>query len=202
MGDAVARINEKRAFSKIALTELLRDRQEIEMLMLPVFVELAQDAVAEGRHVALFFNFRETVEEACKMLKTNCRVDGSQTGAAGMARRTANVDAFQRDEEPYIVCTNDAGSESIDLHDVRGEFPRLGLGSLGWSAKKTRQTVGRLRRALGKSKSIFRFVLAAGTVQEKVHKAVSGKLDRIDLLNDGDLCCDVPNLRLENFPEV
>lgn len=202
MFDAVARINAKRANDRAALTELLRDRQEIEMLMLPVFVELAQDAVAEGKHVALFFNFRDTVEECCKMLKTTCRVDGSQVGDAGAKRRMACVDAFQRDEEPYIVCTNDAGAESIDLHDVRGEFGRLGLVSLGWSAKKTRQVFGRLRRALGKSKALYRCVLAKGTVQERVHKACAGKLDRIDLLNDGDLMCDVPNLKLENFPEV
>jgi len=199
---AVDRINARRAGDVAALTELIRDQQEIEMLMLPVFVELAEDAKAEGRHVALFFNYRETVEECCKMLGTTCRVDGSQTGDAGARRRMACVDAFQRDEEPYIVCTNAAGSESINLHDVRGEFPRLGLGSLGYSAKQTRQVVGRLRRALGKSKALFRFVLAAGTVQERVHKAVAGKLDRIDLLNDGDLCAAIPNLKLEKFPEV
>ena len=170
------------------------------MLMAPVFVELAQDAKAEGKHVALFFNFRETVDEVCRMLKTTCRVDGSQVGEAGARRRTANVDAFQRDDEPYIVCTNDAGCESIDLHDVRGEFPRLGLCSLGWSAKKTRQVFGRLRRALGKSKALYRCVLAAGTVQERVHKNVSGKLNNLDLLNDGDLM-EVPNLPLQLFPE-
>lgn len=202
MRDAVDRINARRAGDAAALTELLRDRQEIEILMLPVFVELAQDAVAEGKHVALFFNFRETVEECCKMLKTTCRVDGSQVGDAGAKRRMACVDAFQRDEEPYIVCTNDAGAESIDLHDVRGEFGRLGLVSLGWSAKKTRQVFGRLRRALGKSKALYRCVLAAGTVQERVHKACAGKLDRLDLLNDGDLTAAVPNLKLEKFPEV
>lgn len=199
MRDSVDRINVKRAGDVVALTEILRDRQEVEMLMLPVFVELAQDAVIEGRHVALFFNFRDTVEECCKMLKTTCRVDGSQSGDAGAKRRMACVDAFQRDEEPYIVCTNDAGAESIDLHDVRGEFGRLGLVSLGWSAKKTRQVFGRLRRALGKSKAIYRCVLAAGTVQERVHKACAGKLDRIDTLNDADLMAD--NLPLTQFPE-
>lgn len=171
------------------------------MLMAPVFVELAQDAKAEGRHVALFFNFRETVDEVCRMLGTNCRVDGSQVGEAGARRRMLCVDGFQQDQEPYIVCTNDAGCESIDLHDVRGEFPRLGLVSLGWSAKKTRQVFGRLRRALGKSKALYRCVLAAGTVQEKVHRNVSGKLNNLDLLNDGDLMSDLPNLPLRIFSE-
>lgn len=202
MRDAVDRINARRASDMVAITALLRDRQEIEMLMLPVFVELAQDAVAEGRHVALFFNFRETVDECCRMLGTTCKIDGSQTGEAGARRRQKNVDGFQADDEPYIVATNDAGCESIDLHDVRGFFPRLGLCSLGFSAKKTRQVFGRLRRALGKSKALYRCVLAAGTVQERVHKAVAGKLDRLDMLNDGDLMSVIPNLSLVKFPDA
>lgn len=202
MREKVDAINAKREFSAIALTELLRDRQEIEMLMLPVFIEITRDANAEGRHVALFFNFRETVEEACRLLKTECRVDGTQIGEAGMRRRQACVDAFQRDEEENIVCTSDAGSESISLQDLCGVFPRLGLVSLGWSSKRARQIFGRLRRALGKSKAIYRCVLAAGTVQERVYESIVDKLDRLDLLNDGDLRKDVPNLPLTDFPHV
>lgn len=202
MAAQVEKINALREPDALAITELLRDRQEIEMLMLPVFVELCRDANAEGRHVALFFNFRETVEEACRMLKTSCRVDGSQVGAAGERRRNECVDAFQRDEEENIVCSVDAGCESISLHDLRGIYPRLGLVSLGWSAKKARQLFGRLRRALGKSKAIYRCVLAANTVQERVYHALVGKLDRLDLINDGDLRADVPNLPLTKFVDM
>lgn len=197
MESALARLEESRADDvETPLTEILRARQQIELLLVPIFVELAQDAVAEGKHVALFVNFRATVDELCARLKTNCRIDGSQTGVAGAEKRIENMRVFQEDREPFIVGT-EAMTASIDLHDVRGEFPRLGLVSLGYSARVFRQLCGRLRRAGAKSKSLYRIILAAGTRQEKVHKAVSAKLNNLDALNDADLWAE--NLPLSKF---
>jgi hypothetical protein len=169
------------------LTTLLRARQEIDLLKVPILVELANDAVASGFHVALFVNFRATVEELCRRLKTNCRVDGSQLGAKGQHARELCIARFQADEEPIIVCSAAAGSASISLHDVRGRYPRIGYVNPGVSAQQVRQLCGRLRRAGGLSKSLYRFVLAAGTVEEKLHKALSSHLNCMDALNDGDL---------------
>lgn len=169
------------------LTVLLRARQEIELLKVPIFVELALEANAQGKHCAICVVFRRTVDEICKRLKTDCRVDGSQIGAEGAKRRRANLDAFQDDREPNIVLSAAAGSASIDLHDVRGNFPRVGYASVGTSAEQTRQWLGRLRRAGGKSTALYRFVLAAGTVEEKVHKAIACKLNCLDALNNGDI---------------
>lgn len=178
------------------LTVLLRARQEVELLKVPIFVELALDANASGYHCAIFVNFRRTVEEICKRLRTTCRVDGSQIGTEGARRRQGCIDSFQSDDEPNIVLSSAAGSASIDLQDVRGAFPRVGLVSPGVSAQQTRQICGRLRRATGKSKALYRFVLAAGTVEEKIHKALASKLNCIDALNDADLwAANLPLIR-------
>lgn len=191
MAEAVERLN-CAARNDVAadhpLTKILRARQRIELLKVPMLVELAQDAVAEGRSVALFVNFRETVDELCKRLKTNCRIDGSQVGPAGERQRRASMEDFLADRERIIVCTIAAGGISIDLHDIRGEFPRLGLISPGYSAREFRQVCGRLRRQGAKSKSIYRAIFAAGTVEAPVQKALAGKLNNLDALNDADLC--------------
>lgn len=197
----IQKLNEKRATDhEHPLTALLRKRQEVELLKVPIFKELTQEALQGGNHVAIFVNFRQTVEALCKRLKTDCRIDGSQVGARGTYAREQWLYRFQTDEEPVIVCSAAAGCESIDLHDVRGEFPRFGLVSLGPSARVTRQLAGRLRRAGGQSKAIYRAILVANTPEVKIHSAVAGKLNDLDALNDGDLTA--ANLPLLDTNEV
>ncbi len=181
------------------LLEFLSARAEVELLKVPIFEEIYDDAVAQGKHVAIFVNFRRTVEELCKRLKLSCRVDGSQVGARGAAIRQKNVDDFLHDRSPGIVLTTAAGSASIGLQDIYGNFPRLGLVSLGTNARDARQLFGRLPREGAKTPSMYRVILIAGTTEEKIHKKVSGKLDCLDTLNDADLLAGA-NLPLTNYP--
>ena len=186
------------AHKESPLTAFLSARAEVELLKVPILEEIYADAISQGFHVALFVNFRRTVDELCKRLKLSCRVDGSQVGVSGLARRMQHIDDFLFDRSPGIVLSVAAGSASIGLQDVRGEFPRLGLVSLGVSARDVRQVFGRLPREGAKSKSLYRVVLIAGTTEERIHKNISGKLDCLDTLNDGDLF-PVANLPLTHF---
>lgn len=179
------------------LSEFLRMHQEIGLLKVPVLAELAKEAKAAGRHVALFVNYRAEVEALCDLLGTQCRIDGTQTGAAGAAQRDANIEAFGEDKEPFIVLSAAAGAVSITLKDRYGNFPRLGLINPPFSARLFRQECGRLPRAGAKSKSFYRVLFAAGTREERNHRALSMKLNNLDALNDGDL--QPENLPLTNF---
>lgn len=169
------------------MVELLRARQEAELLKVPVFVSLTQDALAQNLSVILFVNFRATLVELCRKLDTQCFIDGTQTGESGARQRERNRLAFQNDEARLIVCNNAAGSEGIDLQDLNGRYPRLELVSPPWSAKQVRQLVGRPRRAGAKSKSLARFIFVEGTPEVQLHKKLASKLDCLDSLNDGDL---------------
>ena len=168
------------------MSRLMAARQEAELLKVPVFVDLAKDAVAQGMSVAIFVNFRLTLEEVCSRLNTTCRIDGSQVGDKGAREREDNRCLFQSDVCRVIVCTGDAGGVGLDLHDVTGKHPRLSLISPGYNAKVVRQIMGRVRRSGARSKSVQRFIFATG-VEEEVHASVSRKLDNLDALNDGDL---------------
>jgi hypothetical protein len=169
------------------LEEQLRARQEIELIKVPVFVELARDAVANGMSVALFVNFQQTIQALRQKLKTDCVIDGSQIGPRGAIARETNRLRFQEDTERIILCQSDAGGLGLDLQDLRGFHPRVELISPGFNAKLLRQIFYRVCRAGAKSKSLARLLFAAGTDEEPIQKAVAKKLNCLDSLNDGDL---------------
>lgn len=190
MDEAITELNERRARDaalELPLTRILRARQEIELLKVPIFEEVAQEAIASGRTVGIFVNFTATLDALQKRLKWRCRVDGSQRGVAGQRRRQEMIDDIQADRERGILLNSRAGGVSISMQDLTGKFPRAGLVSLPNSASMFRQLCGRFRRQGGKSKSFYRVILAANTVEVKTHRQLSQKLNQIDALNNGDL---------------
>lgn len=160
------------------LVIMLRARQKAELLKVPAFCELAEDGKANGMHIAIFVNFTETLKAICERLKTKCVIHGQQTGD----EREKNIQMFQADKSPYIVCQIQSGGVGISLH---GES-RLALISPTWSAVDIKQALGRVHRA-GGGKSIQKVVYAADTIEERVCEKVRDKLAALATLNDGDL---------------
>lgn len=204
MAEAMAELKTRAAFDKDPnhpMTRLIRARQTVELLKVPTFCSLAKDALAQDYSVVLFVNFKQTLDELRRRLNIACFIDGTQAGEKGLQQRDYMIDIFQKNRERIIVANNDAGGVALSLHDIYGGFPRIGFVSLGWSATKTRQLFGRLHRAGAKSKALYRCLLAAGTVEEKVHRALAPKLNRLDALMDGDLdACNLELTRVDNSP--
>jgi hypothetical protein len=172
------------------LTKILRARQAIELLKVPLFVERARDRMEQGFSVGIFVNFRQSLE---MLSETLCcpSIDGSVTGS----RRDEIISSFQKNESRSLVINSEVGSVNIGLQDLDGNFPRFGLVSPPWSATTFKQLVGRFPRDGGKSKSHYRVLFAAGTVEMKMYSALRGKLDNLSALNDGDL--QPQNLKLK-----
>ncbi len=167
------------------LTRITRARQEIELLKVPVMAELAEDYKSQGMSVALFVNYTASLQALCERLDTDCFIDGSQVGARGAAQRETNRRRFQENRERYIVGNCEAAGLGLDLQDIRGVYPVASLISPGYNAKTLWQVFGRIWRSGGRSKSLQRIILARGTVEEKVHYAIFGKLGNMRALNDG-----------------
>lgn len=187
MAVALAALKDKSLMDKDAehpLTKRLRNREEIELLKVPLAEELARDSLAKGYSVALFFNFTSALNEMAKRLKTDCIVDGSPSG---VKNRDSNVNRFQTNDSRLILINSKAGSVHLSLHDLDGDHARVGYVMPGESAVEMRQVFGRLRRHGGKSKCFYRVVLARGTCEIKIHRAISLKHNNLDSLNDGDL---------------
>lgn len=169
--------------SESALTIQLRARQQIELIKVPLFVDMIEDAIEQGFSVAVFVNFTETLNALATRLKTDCVFDGKTPDKI----RDRNVDLFQEDKERIILVNVQSGGAGLSLHDLNGNFPRISIISPTYSPVFMRQALGRIWRDDSKTKSIQKIVFVANTVEEDVCRNVQVKLDNLDMLNDGDL---------------
>lgn len=165
------------------LTKILRAHQRIELLKVPAVVELAQDYLDKGHSIGLFVNYTATLKELCKRLKTDCTIHGEQSEV----ERQSCIARFQDHSSRKIIINSGAGGACVNLQDKSGEHPRAGLVFPPWSAVTFQQLVGRFQRDGGKSDCYYRVILAAKSIEVKIHRALSGKLNNLDALNDGDL---------------
>jgi SNF2 family DNA or RNA helicase len=165
------------------LTAILRARQKVELVKVPLFVEMVEEALENNMSVVVFVNFTETITALSKRLGTTCIVNG----VVSDVERQQNIDDFQADKQRVILVNIAAGGAGLSLHDLHGNHPRQALISPSYSAVQMRQATGRVWRDSAKSKSIQKIVFVANTVEEKVCDAVNEKLKNMDLLNDGDL---------------
>lgn len=177
------------------LTKMLRARQKLEILKVPIAVDLATDAIEKGLSVGIFVNFSQTIDELAKRL--NCReiIDGRLEHAKS---RQHVIDRFQRDESRLVLVNSEAGGITVSLHDVRGQFPRAGFVFPGFSATTFVQLCGRFQRDGGRSRCHYRVILAANTIEEQIKRKLDRKLVNLAALNDGDMVPD--NLPLTRMP--
>lgn len=173
------------------LTKILRSRQKIEIIKIPLFVELTNDFLENNYSVVIFVNFTKTLEELCLMLHTNCTIEGSQT----KEQRDKNIEDFQNNKEKIIICNIKAGSVGVSLHDIHGGHPRVSLISPTWNSIDLVQSLGRIHRANGKSKSLQRIIYTANTIEEKIADKLQKKLKDLNRLNNGDV--DLTNITFD-----
>lgn len=165
------------------LTAILRARQQIELIKVPLFIDMIEEGLENGMSVVVFVNFTETLQAIAKRLNTLCIFDGKTKETI----RQKSVDDFQEGKEKVILVNIQSGGSGLNLHDLNGNHPRLALISPSYSAVLMRQSTGRVWRDSAKTKSIQKIIFVAGTVEEDVCDKVKSKLNNLDLLNDGDL---------------
>lgn len=165
------------------LTQILRARQKVELLKVPIAVELASDYRAKGFSVVLFVNYRQTIDELAKRLNTDAIIDGS---TAGVKNRDFIINSFQTNEINLVLANSNAGGICISMQDLDGDHPRMGLVFPTYDAVVFKQLLGRLHRDGGKSVAHYRVLLAAKTIEVKIKRALDQKLRNLDALNDGD----------------
>jgi superfamily II DNA or RNA helicase len=176
-----------------APTKTLRAWQRIELLKVPLALELAADFREKGLSVAFFCNFSATIDELAKRLNTNCIIDGRpEHNRPGL--RSSRVARFQHNEDRNIILNNQAGNVSIGLQDLTGNFPRVGVVFPCYSAEAMIQIFGRLPRDGGKSHSHYVVLFAANTGEKSMARAIRAKSNNIECLNNGD--CNPENFRL------
>ena len=176
----------KKTKNSNALVALLRARQEVELLKVPVFIEMVEDALENNMSIVIFCNFTATINSLASRLNTNCIIDGEH-----VKTRQQSIDDFQSDKERIMLVGMSAGGSGLSLHDLNGKHPRLALISPSYSAVLMRQALGRVWRDGAKTKSLQRIVFISNTIEEQVCTRVNQKLNNLDLINDGDLNNDI-----------
>ncbi len=184
-------LKKKNHSNKNMLSLLMRSHQKIELLKIPIFVELANDFIENKISVVIFVNFTQTLLTLSKMLHTDCLIYGEQT----LDARDSNIDKFQTNKSKIIICNIKAGGIGISLDDQIGDHPRASLISPTWDAVVLIQALGRIHRAGSKSKSLQRIIYTANTVEEQIAEKLQKKLRDINSLNNGDV--DLTNITFE-----
>jgi superfamily II DNA or RNA helicase len=192
IADLLDELKEKKRKDKAnILVAVLRAHQRIELLKIPLFVELAREYRNEGKSVVIFVNFTQTLKTLAKMLDTRCLIYGEQTAQ----ERETNIQEFQDNVEKIIICNIKAGGVGISMHDLHGGHPRISLLSPSFNAIDMIQAFGRIHRAGARSKSLQRIVYVANTVEERICDKLAIKIKDINSLNNGDL--DLTNISFD-----
>lgn len=171
----------KRSADRLAAMRIAH--KKIELLKVELVAEEVNELAEQGYSVPVFTNFTDSLKKLADLCKTDCLVYGDQSDSD----RNRSLEEFQSNKKHKIVLNNQAGGESIGLHDLLGERQRISYLFPTFWAIAFRQCTGRTRRDGALSKSIIRVAFAADTVEENAYESTKAKCDRIDTLNDGDL---------------
>ncbi len=164
-----------------AMVEGIREKQALEILMVPALANLAVDYVRTSR-VIFFVTYRQTREELVFALEkaglNAAFIDGTNTEE----ERRDILRRFARDQIETLVVNSFAGGESLNL---QGPMPRTTFILPVESGRQAEQITGRAHRDGGADALQF-FCYFAGTRQEVVANRMRAKQMNLKLLNDGD----------------
>ena len=169
------------------MAEMMRERERIEFTMAAALAERVLKDVEDGLSPVTFWNFTDPRERFEKLLR-----DGgldkiaSVFGGQKDEDRQRQVDGFNANELLAASVNVAAGGCALSLHDVLHERQRVSYIIPSFNASEIKQALGRIRRVGGTS-VVQKFVIAAGTLMERVAVSLNRKLDNISSLNDESL---------------
>jgi len=181
--ERTAELEQLKSDALCAATERLRARQIAELAKVPAIIDLARDLMTSGLSVPIFLNFKDSIREVSKALKTRI-IDGDHDQPGYRAEAIAR---FQADEDHALTLQTSAGGVGISLHDTHGRRARHSLISPPENARDLIQALGRNRRVGQKSPAFRTVITLAGSVEQRVKKNVERKANQIEFINDGDL---------------
>jgi len=168
------------------MVKMLRLRQQAEFCKAEAIAEMAVDLEADGYSVFIMVNFTDARLRIEEYLKKKGIAYASIYGGQNEGERQRGIDAYQRNDVHVIIGMAAACSVALSLHDERHERARVSLISPGYSASEFSQGLGRIRR-VGGTTATQRIVIAAGSVEERVGRAIERKMNNLSALTDRDL---------------
>lgn len=178
---------QRSALSKMSedfLAKMTYARQAFEVAKVPALLDMMEDAL-ETSKVAIFCNYSATLDALgleCGKRKWSF---GFIRGEQGAFARQQTISSFQSDNLDVCLANVMAGGVGVSLHSI-AKIARTALICPTFSSVDLMQCLGRVHRD-GGGHSMQWLVYFKDTIEERVAKSVQAKIDRLDLLNDGDL---------------
>lgn len=195
--DAYTKVDEiyKLMNNSKTLGELTKCRMLLESLKLQVIAELVEDALENDFSVAVFVNFKDSLNILMKNISEKCSlIHGDQS----LEERQSNIDSFQSNKTKVIISIMQAGGVGISLHDLHGR-PRMSIISPNYNGTELMQCLGRIHRAGSLSPALQRIIYIAKSCEENICKTLNDKLKILSAINDGDL--GAPVIKNDNLVE-
>lgn len=187
----LAKLDERaEGYSEHIFAIMMEARRKSELCKVPLFVEMMEDLYDEGKSVALFVNFQDTIDAIVKRLEKMSKFKdqiGYIVGGQNANVRQRDIDDFNADKKRIMVINIKAGGVGISLHDLNGKHARASIISPNFSAFELVQALGRVWRQGGLTKSYQNIVFAAGTIEEQACRRVQFRINNLSTLNDADL---------------
>jgi hypothetical protein len=187
----LAKLDERaEGYSEHIFAIMMEARRKSELCKVPLFVEMMEDLYDEGKSVALFVNFQDTIDAIVKRLEKMSKFKnqiGYIVGGQNANVRQRDIDDFNADKKRIMVINIKAGGVGISLHDLNGKHARASIISPNFSAFELVQALGRVWRQGGKTKSYQKIVFAAQTIEEQACHRVQFRINNLSTLNDADL---------------
>jgi len=165
------------------LGKLVLCKMKLEMLKLPIFLDIIEEGLTSNYSVAIFVNYTETLQYLAHYFESSCLVYGDQS----MEEREDSINQFQTNKSNIIICNIRAGGCGVSLHDLHGGHPRMSVISPTWSGQDLAQCLGRIHRAGSKTPALQRIVFVAETFEERIMELIDTKLKNISGINDRDM---------------
>lgn len=159
-------------------------RMAMEAAKVPALVDMIADAL-ETSKVVVFCNYSATLDALAVECSKKKWSHGFIRGEQDADERQACISAFQSDKLDVCLANVQAGGVGVSLHSTE-KVPRTSFVCPTFSSVDMIQCFGRVHRDGGGHSRQF-IVFFKDTVEERVANAVQAKIDRIWLLNDGDL---------------
>jgi hypothetical protein len=187
----LAKLDERaEGYSEHIFAIMMEARRKSELCKVPLFVDMMEDLYDEGKSVALFVNFQDTIDAIVKRLEKMSKFKdqiGYIVGGQNANVRQRDIDDFNADKKRIMVINIKAGGVGISLHDLNGKHARASIISPNFSAFELVQALGRVWRQGGLTKSYQNIVFAAGTIEEQACHRVQFRINNLSTLNDADL---------------
>lgn len=173
---------------RLTKLELIAELRQIigHMKILPA-VELAEDVLSSKQKVVLFAHHKAVVAELETKLKQYNPI--KIVGDASQRERLENVNAFLYDPKVRVAIISQAGGEGIDLYSA----DTLIFVEREWNPGKEGQIEARLHRIGQQSNVEVMYLIARGTIDERIHRIIEEKREVFGQLISID---DIPVLDL------